>query len=227
MSFLDHLNQLPLEKLMRRAAQANAADVQSALGNGVRTLEEFSCLLSDAAKTRLEDIAHRAHALTLQRFGKTMQLFAPLYLSNECANICTYCGFSQDHQIARRTLSVPEVSTEAALLHKEGFRHLLLVSGEHAKYVPVSYLENAARALSANFPSLSLEVAPLTEEQYRGLVAAGMDGLIVYQETYDRGAYATHHPKGRKRDFEWRLETPERGALTSKDTLASSSFPNV
>ncbi len=203
---------MPVSSCLSLAESADDARVDAALSHGMRSLEDFAVLLSPAAGRRLETLAARSHALTLQRFGKTMQLFAPLYVSNECANVCTYCGFSMDNQIARRTLSVKEVQDEASILHAQGFRHLLLVSGEHAKYVPNSYLENVAKALSKNAPSLSIEVAPLGEEQYRKLVAAGVDGLVVYQETYDREAYAAHHTKGRKIDFDWRLDTPERGA---------------
>ena len=211
-SFREQFELLPLENLAGCADRATAADVQAAIANGVRSLEEFSFLLSDAAGERLEDIARHAHALTLRRFGKTIQFFAPLYVSNECANICTYCGFSQDNKIVRKTLSVEEVVAEAGILASQGFRHLLLVSGEHAKYVPVEYLQGVVLALKDIAPSLSIEVAPLGEEEYRRLARAGVDGLIVYQETYDRIAYAKHHPKGKKRDFDWRLETPERGA---------------
>lgn len=212
MTFLERLDALPLQDLADRARSASAFDVDRALSNGVRTLEDFAALISPAAALRLEDIARRAHALTLQRFGRTIQFFAPLYVSNECANICTYCGFSQDNDIVRKTLRVEEVVAEADILRGQGFRHLLLVSGEHAKYVPVTYLEKVVRALTEKAPSLSIEVAPLSEAEYRQLVLAGVDGLIVYQETYNKDAYAKHHPKGKKRDFDSRLETPERGA---------------
>jgi 2-iminoacetate synthase len=47
-------------------------------------------------------------------------------------------------------------------------------------------------------------------EDYARLAAAGAEGLVVYQETYDRNVYPEMHTAGPKRDFNWRLETPER-----------------
>ncbi len=210
--FLEQLENLSASGLIDFANGATVADVDRALVRGVRTIEDFACLLSEAAAQRLEDMARRAHDLTLQRFGRTIQLFAPLYVSNECANICTYCGFSLDNDIVRKTLTIPQITAEAELLGAKGFRHLLLVSGEHAKYVPVQYLEEAAGALAGKFPSIAIEVGPLSEAEYKRLVLKGVDGLIVYQETYDKKSYDEHHLKGKKRDFEWRLETPDRAA---------------
>jgi 2-iminoacetate synthase len=137
-------------------------------------------------------------------------LFAPLYLSNECINNCAYCGFSRDNPILRVTLSLEEVRREAAALKAEGFRNILLVAGEHPKFVSDGYLRGCVAALHADCPSVSLEVGPLGTEAYRPLVEAGGEGLVVYQETYDRETYAKMHTAGPKRNFDWRLETPER-----------------
>ena len=139
-----------------------------------------------------------------------MRLFAPLYLSSECINNCQYCGFSRDNSILRVTLSVDEVEAEAKYLVQQGFRNVLLVSGEHPKYVSNGYLQDVVRRLITFVPSVSLEVAPMEVEDYRPLVAAGTEGLVVYQETYDRKIYAELHTAGPKRNFDWRLETPER-----------------
>src|SRR6185369_1355640 len=158
----------------------------------------------------LERLCARSHALTLQRFGKVMRLFAPLYLSNECINNCTYCGFSRDNHILRVTLSVDDVRREAQSLMKQGFRNILLVSGEHPKFVSNGYMEECVRSLHSEVPSLSLEVGPMETDLYRPLVQAGAEGLVVYQETYDRAVYSDMHSAGPKRDFDWRLETPER-----------------
>ena len=137
-------------------------------------------------------------------------MFAPLYLSNECVNNCTYCGFSRDNRILRVTLSLDEVRREAEALKAQGFRNLLLVAGEHPKFVSGHYLRDCIASLHPSWPSLSLEVAPMETEEYRPLVAAGADGLVVYQETYHRQAYAEMHTAGPKQHFDWRLETPER-----------------
>jgi 2-iminoacetate synthase len=133
-----------------------------------------------------------------------------LYLSNECINNCSYCGFSRDNAILRVTLSVDEVLQEARALRKQGFRNILLVAGEHPKFVSNNYLRECVAVLHAESPSVSLEIAPLETEEYQPLVAAGADGLVVYQETYNRKVYAQVHTAGPKKDFDWRLETPER-----------------
>src|SRR5262245_47556699 len=156
-------------------------------------------------------MGHRAHALTLQRFGKVIRLFAPLYLSNECINNCQYCGFSRDNPIVRVTLSVDDVLREARSLVDQGFRNLLLVAGEHPKFVRPEYLDECVRGLWELVPGIWLEVGPMGTAEYAPIVQVGAEGLVVYQETYERDIYARMHTAGPKRDFDWRLETPERG----------------
>jgi 2-iminoacetate synthase len=156
-------------------------------------------------------MGRRSHAMTQQRFGKVIRMFAPLYLSNECVNNCQYCGFSRDNPILRVTLSLEEVKREAQALKEQGFRNILLVAGEHPKFVSNDYLRDCIAALHADWPGISLEIGPMEAADYRPLVEAGADGLVVYQETYDRKIYADMHTAGPKRNFDWRLETPERG----------------
>jgi 2-iminoacetate synthase len=155
-------------------------------------------------------MARRSQTLTRQRFGNVIRLFAPLYLSNECVNNCRYCGFSRDNPILRVTLSVEEVQREARALQAEGFRNILLVAGEHPKFVGAAYLAECVAALHGEFPGVSLEVGPMETQDYHPLVDAGAEGLVVYQETYDRAVYTEMHTAGPKRNFDWRLETPER-----------------
>ena len=137
-------------------------------------------------------------------------MFAPLYLSNECINNCRYCGFSRDNPILRVTLTVDQVVTEARHLAAEGFRQVLLVAGEHPKFVNGDYLAECVRALVPHFSSISVELGPMETADYVPLVEAGAEGLVVYQETYDRNVYSTMHTSGPKRDFDWRLDCPER-----------------
>ncbi|MGH9183463.1 MAG: 2-iminoacetate synthase ThiH [Acidimicrobiales bacterium] len=201
-----------LAGLRAQADRAAHADVEAALRRPRRGLPELAALLSPAAGERLEDLAQAAHRLTVRRFGRTVRLFAPLYLSNECASTCTYCGFSATNRIARRTLAPKEVAAEAAALVDRGFRNLLLVSGEHARIVSRGYLVDCVRAAAPLMPELSIEVQVWDTPTYRRLVEAGCDGLVVYQETYDRQRYAQVHLKGRKRNYDWRLAAPDRGA---------------
>jgi 2-iminoacetate synthase len=173
-------------------------------------LRRFGALLEPKTDAQLAAAARDSAALTRQHFGRTIRLFAPLYLSNECINNCAYCGFSRDNAILRVTLDVAAVVKEAQHLASQGFRNLLLVAGEHPKFVSNGYLERCVRALVAEIPSISLEVAPMETPEYATLVAAGAEGLIVYQETYDREVYAAMHTAGPKKDYDWRLACPER-----------------
>ena len=210
MSFVAEFDALPTAALIQRARSASGADVQRLITGGAATLSDFATLLSPAAGELLEPLCARSQALTRQRFGKVIRLFAPLYLSNECVNNCAYCGFSRDNAIFRVTLSVEEVRREARALAAQGFRNILLVAGEHPKFVSNGYLADCVRALHETIPSLSLEIGPMETEDYRPLVAAGAEGLVVYQETYDREIYGRMHTLGPKRDFNWRMECPER-----------------
>src|SRR5438132_3378368 len=174
----------------------------------VRRLEQ---LLAPKSVAELESMAQTSRALTVQNFGRTMRLFAPLYLSNECINNCRYCGFSRDNPILRVTLEVDEVVAEAQHLARQGFRQILLVAGENPKFVSRDYLAKCVRALAPHFSSISIEVGPVETKDYVSIVEAGAEGLVVYQETYNRGVYAEMHTAGPKRDFNFRLDCAERG----------------
>jgi len=175
------------------------------------TVRTFRALIAPKNDAELDRLAARARALTFQHFGRTMRLFAPLYLSNECINSCQYCGFSRENPILRVTLSVDEAVKEARHLAVVGFRQLLLVAGEHPKFVSRDYLAECARALRGDFSSISIEVGPMETEDYIPIVEAGAEGLVVYQETYNRAIYDQLHLAGPKKDFAWRLACPERG----------------
>src|SRR4029079_3487008 len=151
-------------------------------------------------------------------------LFAPLYLSNECVSTCTYCGFSAGNEIARRTLSHAEVLDQPRALTGRCCSHLLLVAGEHARIVSKDYLVECVQVLAPEVPQLSIEVQVWDTDTYRRLVDAGCDGLVVYQETYDRDTYGEVHLKGKKRNYDWRLAAPDRGAETGMRRLGVSAL---
>jgi 2-iminoacetate synthase len=210
MSFVAHYDALPLASLVERSQGTTSETARACLEKRHLSLADFAHLISPAAGGHLESLGRRSQLLTRQRFGKVIRFFAPLYLSNECVNNCRYCGFSRDNSILRVTLSVEEVVSEARELKAQGFRNLLLVAGEHPRFISNGYLEDCVRALHAETPSVSIEVGPMETSDYRPLVLAGAEGLVVYQETYDRAIYAEMHTSGPKRNFEWRMETPER-----------------
>jgi 2-iminoacetate synthase len=159
----------------------------------------------------LEDLAQASHQLTVQRFGRVIQLFAPIYVSNDCVNDCVYCGFNRHNRIRRATLTMEEVLEEGKALNRSGFRHVLLLTGESPHSVSPDDLGRVAEELRPLFASISIEVYPMDTLSYSGLIEKGVDGLTIYQETYHRGCYATIHPTGPKRDYDWRLATPDRG----------------
>jgi len=177
------------------------------------TLEEFAMLISPAALPLLEDMARLSASVTARHFGKTIRLFAPLYLSNDCVNNCKYCGFARRNDFLRRTLNADEISREVDAIHAMGFRNILLVASENPRLVPPEYIENAIKASLKKMPSVSIEIAPSSVEDYARYAAAGCEGLTVFQETYDEEIYPQMHPYGPKANFKWRLLTPERGAL--------------
>ena len=198
--------------LRAQVDRATDADVERLLRAGQGKAPDLPVLLSAAAAGRLEELAQAAHRLTLRRFGRAVRLFAPLYLSNECVSVCTYCGFSAGNAIVRRTLAVDEVVAEGRELVARGFRSVLLVAGEHARVISKDYLVDCVTALAPLVPQLAVETQVWDGDTYRRLVAAGCDGLVVYQESYDRRTYGGVHLKGKKRNYEWRLGAPDRGA---------------
>lgn len=210
MMFSEVIGGYDWDKILEEIQHKTATDVVNALAKTSRNLEDFKALLSPAAMPYLEQMAKQSNAITRKRFGNTMQMYAPMYLSNECQNICTYCGFSFTNKIPRRTLTDAEIVKEAAFLKRKGYQHVLLVTGEANRTVGVAYLENAIKLLHPHFPNISIEVQPLEQEEYERLKRAGLYAVLVYQETYHEAEYKRHHPKGKKSNFEYRLETPDR-----------------
>ncbi|WP_145858426.1 2-iminoacetate synthase ThiH [Pedobacter suwonensis] len=187
-----------------------AADVENALNSQQRTLEDFKALISPAALPYLEDMAQISQRLTLDRFGRVIQMYIPLYLSNECNNICTYCGFSYDNKVRRRTLNSMEIMQEVAVIKGMGYDHVLLVTGEANQTVHTDYFKKVLDLISPHFAHISMEVQPLDVEDYEILIPHGLNTVLVYQETYHQDDYRKHHPKGKKANFLYRLETPDR-----------------
>ena len=185
-------------------------DVLRDLHREKRGLEDFKALVSPAAHPFLEQMAQMSHQRTQNRFGRTIQMYAPMYLSNECQNICTYCGFSLDNKLPRKTLTDQEIYQEARALKTMGYDHVLLVTGEANRTVGVDYLAHAIQLLRPHFSTISMEVQPLEQEEYAQLLPYGLHAVLVYQETYHQDDYKIHHPKGKKSNFYYRLDTPDR-----------------
>jgi 2-iminoacetate synthase len=213
-TFAGQLAAMPIDELLTVAHRASVARVDRALGTDPleRSLEDFAALLSPTAGELLETLATASRRLTLARFGRTMHMYAPLYLSNECLTTCGYCGFAKNLPVSRKTLTERDALEEASHLLSQGFRSILLLTGEHERVTGVDFLERHIRLLADLVPSLSIEVQVWDEEAYRGLAAAGCEGVVIYQETYHPGRYSEVHVAGRKRNYRWRLLGPERAA---------------
>jgi 2-iminoacetate synthase len=179
---------------------------------GRYSIERLVRLLSPAAREFLEPMAQQAQALTIQRFGKTIGLYAPLYVSNVCVNSCVYCGYNRHTKFQRTQLSIEEAMADADVIASEGFRDILLVSGEDVSFVSVEYLAELAQRLREKFSSISIEIYPMDQMRYQRLVEAGIDGVTLYQETYDLQLYARYHPAGPKSDYDHRLAVPDEFA---------------
>lgn len=210
MSFVDVIAKYSWDEIRDSIYAKNIVDIERALQAENRTLEDFKALISPAAEPYLEQMAAMSRALTLKRFGNTVQMFAPLYLSNECQNICTYCGFSLHNKIKRTTLSDAQIIRECEAVKALGFDHILLVTGEANKTVGVDYLLNAIKVVRPYFANISIEVQPLEQGEYELLINEGLYAVLVYQETYHKEEYRTHHTKGKKSNYDYRVDTPDR-----------------
>jgi 2-iminoacetate synthase len=177
-----------------------------------QTPKDLLTLLAPRAADHLEAMAQKARRLTIQHFGRTMQLYIPLYISNFCNSECIYCGFNRRHAIRRRKLTLAEIDTEARKIAATGMRHILVLTGEAPKLTPIAYLTAAVEILKSYFASISIEMHPMETSEYEQLKKAGVDGLTVYQEVYDRQVYAQVHLAGAKTDYRFRLDAPARGA---------------
>lgn len=210
MTFSTLFPTLPIEQWVSDSLQASDTLITTTLYKHQWTLQDLPALLSPQAGTYIEDLAQHAHRITQQRFGNVMQLFIPMYISNVCYNSCSYCGFSMENDYKRITLTSEEILKEGMLLKNKGFQHLLILTGE-AEKSSVGYIEHAIKLLHPHFSSIGIEIQPLSIEDYKKMMSAGCDSLTVYQETYHRESYATYHKAGRKKNFDYRLDTPDRG----------------
>lgn len=182
--------------------------------------ETIQSVLDSSDRNFLEDLAQKAKALTEQHFGRTISLYAPLYLSNFCSSECTYCGFKSKNRIRRFKLTDDQMHAEMKFIAEQGIENILMLTGESYKVTPLSYLHEAVDIAKQYFPSITLEVHPMETTEYRALFEYGVDGITVYQETYDRKRYKQVHLSGIKADYDFRYDAPERAALGGMRTIS-------
>jgi len=218
-TFLPTLEAWPRERVLERLHAARADDVRRSLGKGQLRIEDMPGLLSPAASELLEDLARRAHGEHLRHFGRAVNFFTPLYISDHCVNQCLYCGFSARNTQQRRRLTLEETLREAEAIAQSGLSHLLLLTGDARALSSPAYIAEAAAATRRLMASVCVEVYAMEQEEYALLIEHGVDGMVLFQETYNRELYARLHPAGPKRDFAFRLEAPGRAAAAGMRSL--------
>ena len=209
-NFQEFLRAWPAERRAGGVADVTPAKVLAVLDKDVLQPADFLTLLSPAAGECLEALARKAHDLTLRYFGRAVNIFTPLYISDVCTNQCRYCGFNAKNKQPRRHLSVEEAYAEAKSIAEMGFQHILLLTGDAPKLSSPEYIASVARRIKPLFASVGVEVYSLTVEEYSLLVEAGVDSMTMFQETYNPELYAWLHPVGPKHDYGFRLNAPER-----------------
>ncbi len=209
-----------------RLEAITSSDVEKALSEPISTynLKKVLTLISPAAENYLEEMAQLAHRLTIQRFGRTIRLYAPLYLSNYCSNSCRYCGFNKDNKFQRTRLTVAQALKEAEVIASEGFKDILLVSSEDREFISINYLTKLAEKLRDKFSSVSVEIYPMSTAGYVQLFNVGIEGVTLYQETYNRKAYSYYHPAGPKSDYKNRLYASDRFAYAGMREIGLGSL---
>ncbi len=212
MSFFNVIQNYRAADIAAHLSSVTLEDVHCSLAKDRLTPYDLLNLLSDTAQDALEAMAVKAGQITRQYFGRTIGIYAPLYISDYCSNHCTYCGFNCNTQTRRLKLSIEQIEAEARVIAGMGIRHILILTGEAPSITPISYLESVVTLLKRYFSSIGIEIFPMDEDDYQTLKTAGVDALTVYQEVYDPAIYKTVHLKGRKTDYAYRLLTPERGA---------------
>lgn len=210
MSFYEEIQKYSWEQAEKQIYAKTASDVKHALAKQKLNIDDFQALISPAAEPYLELMAQKSMQLTQKRFGKTIQFYVPMYLSNVCTNTCVYCGFNHNNDFERTILTKEQVLSEANELRELGFEHLLLVTGESTKHCGVDYIKEMMEALSDKFSLISIEVQPLETDEYKELARFGLNTVYIYQETYNQANYKKYHPSGKKSNYQYRLETPDR-----------------
>lgn len=209
--FSDELQKYDWDDTTAAIMSKTAADVDRALAKERHTVDDFMALISPAAAPRLEEMARLSRALTQKRFGKTISMYIPMYITNSCTNSCVYCGFNRHNKMERVILTPGQIKDECEAIRRLGpFENLLIVTGENPRLAGTDYLEEALKVCRPYFNNLTIEVMPLSAEDYSRLTHTGLNGVVCFQETYNRARYKVYHPAGMKSNFEWRLNGYDR-----------------
>jgi len=218
MSFYEELNKYDRQSI-QQYLDPSLPQISKSLAKSTLNEFDFLALLSPKAASSLETMAQTAYSLSLQNFGRNILLYTPLYLADYCVNQCLYCGFNTTNHRKRRKLTLDEVRAEAEVIAQTGLKHLLILTGESRQHSSVPYIRDCIKILKEYFSSISIEIYPLETSEYAELIANGVDGLTIYQEVYCESTYLELHPAGPKRDYHYRLATPERAGNAGIRTM--------
>ena len=209
--FSDEIKKYDWDDTTRAINSKTARDVEIALSKEHLNIDDFMALISPAAEPYIENMAQLSHKYTMERFGKTISMYIPLYVSNACSNYCVYCGFNHNNPMQRTTLTMEQVKAECEAIRRLGpFENLLIVSGEFPSVNGVDYIEKVLQTARPYFNNLTIEVMPMKENDYYRLTQSGLNGVVCFQETYNEANYKKYHPKGMKSIYEWRLNGYDR-----------------
>lgn len=214
--FADIIDNYDWEETISLVKNSSDVDVRRVLSKASRNIsplspEDFAVLLSESADPYLEEMAILSQKFTQERFGKTISLYIPMYVSNACTNKCVYCGFNHDNKLERTTLSLQQIEEECKAIKALGpFENLLIVSGEYPALCGVDYMEKVLQTCRPYFHNMTMEIQPLRSYEYKRLTHSGLNGVVCFQETYHKEAYKKYHPKGLKSHYAWRLNGFDR-----------------
>ncbi len=186
---------------------------------GGRGFFDLLNLISPVGANFIPEMTEIAQRYRRMYYGKTVRIYAPLYISNICINSCKYCDFNCHNKSDRKELDIGEIIEEAKAIKAQNIDSLLLVAGEDPRRMTADFLAEVAKEMRKIFSYLSIEVAPMSEADYRKLFEAGVEGVTLYQETYDKDLYLELHPAGPKRDYTYRLGTQMRAGQAGMRNL--------
>jgi 2-iminoacetate synthase len=223
--YSEEIKKISWEETTVKIAAKNSMDVRRALAKQHLDVEDFMALISPAAEPFLEQMAHLSQRYTQERFGNTMSMFIPLYITNSCSNSCVYCGFHRENPMARTILTVDQCEDEFKAIKRLGaFENLLIVTGENPAKAGPKYLAAVLDRAKPYFSNLKIEVMPLSTEDYEMLTHHGLNGVICFQETYHAENYKLYHPRGMKSKFEWRLDGFDRMGMAGVHSIGMGAL---
>jgi 2-iminoacetate synthase len=220
------IDETAIQATLESIHHPDSGRIRAILEKGLRMkgldLKEVAALSSISDPELLGELFAAARRVKDEIYGKRLVIFAPLYISNLCANECLYCAFrARNTQIKRRALTQVEIAEETRILISQGHKRVLLVAGESYPREGFSYVLKSIETVygvrgegAGEIRRVNVNVAPLTAEEFKLLKAARIGTYQLFQETYHRNTYKAVHLAGKKADYDWRVTAPDRAMKT-------------